>query len=142
IPRSRSRSIESRTCSRICRGSTVLVISRMRSASVDFPWSMWAMIEKFRMCAWSAIRRSNLGACGRTAHQPVHEAGHPALGVDRALAARAAALGDEAVDPGQLVLAAQLARPRLGERERLGEHRAERPQASLLVGQRGLHAVA
>jgi hypothetical protein len=22
----------------------------MRSASVDFPWSMWAMIEKFRMC--------------------------------------------------------------------------------------------
>ena len=25
----------------------------MRSASVDFPWSMWAMIEKFRMWAWS-----------------------------------------------------------------------------------------
>jgi hypothetical protein len=24
----------------------------MRSASVDFPWSMWAMIEKLRMC-WS-----------------------------------------------------------------------------------------
>jgi hypothetical protein len=23
----------------------------MRSASVDFPWSMWAMIEKFRMLA-------------------------------------------------------------------------------------------
>src|SRR5688572_26671067 len=27
----------------------------MRSASVDFPWSMWAMIEKLRMWAWSAI---------------------------------------------------------------------------------------
>jgi hypothetical protein len=23
----------------------------MRSASVDFPWSMWAMIEKLRMFA-------------------------------------------------------------------------------------------
>jgi len=33
------------------RGSTVWVVSRMRSASVDFPWSMWAMIEKFRMWA-------------------------------------------------------------------------------------------
>jgi hypothetical protein len=27
----------------------VWVSSRMRSASVDFPWSMWAMIEKLRM---------------------------------------------------------------------------------------------
>jgi hypothetical protein len=26
----------------------------MRSASVDFPWSMWAMMEKLRMCCWSA----------------------------------------------------------------------------------------
>ena len=25
----------------------------MRSASVDLPWSIWAMIEKFRMCDWS-----------------------------------------------------------------------------------------
>jgi len=55
IPRSRSRSIESSTWARIDRGSTVFVISRMRSASVDFPWSMWAMIEKLRMCAWSAM---------------------------------------------------------------------------------------
>src|SRR3954464_350952 len=41
---------------RMLRGSTVWVVSRMRSASVDFPWSMWAMIEKFRMWAWSAMR--------------------------------------------------------------------------------------
>src|SRR6478735_2529513 len=53
MPRSRSRSIESSTCSRIWRASTVWVSSRMRSASVDLPWSMWAMIEKLRMCAWS-----------------------------------------------------------------------------------------
>src|SRR3954451_22981152 len=52
MPRSRSRSIESSSCGRWLRGSTVPVISRMRSASVDFPWSMWAMIEKLRMC-WS-----------------------------------------------------------------------------------------
>ena len=31
------------------RGSTAPVSSRMRSASVDLPWSMWAMIEKLRM---------------------------------------------------------------------------------------------
>ena len=33
------------------RAMTVPVSSRMRSASVDLPWSMWAMIEKLRM--WS-----------------------------------------------------------------------------------------
>ena len=48
-PRSRSRSIESSTCARMSRPVTVFVTSRMRSASVDFPWSMWAMIEKLRM---------------------------------------------------------------------------------------------
>jgi hypothetical protein len=32
-----------------------LVSSRMRSASVDLPWSMCAMIEKLRMCAWSVM---------------------------------------------------------------------------------------
>src|SRR3989338_2812786 len=29
------------------------VNSRMRSASVDFPWSMWAMMQKLRM--WSSF---------------------------------------------------------------------------------------
>jgi hypothetical protein len=28
----------------------------MRSARVDFPWSMWAMIEKFRMWDWSTVK--------------------------------------------------------------------------------------
>jgi hypothetical protein len=55
--------MESRSCSRIWRGSTVWVISRMRSASVDFPWSMWAMIEKLRMRLWSTAMRGVEGSC-------------------------------------------------------------------------------
>ena len=47
IPRSRSRSIESRYWSRIERASTAPVSSRMRSDSVDLPWSTWLIIEKF-----------------------------------------------------------------------------------------------
>src|SRR5207245_10939908 len=49
MPRSRSSSMSSRNCADISRAETAPVASRMRSASVDFPWSMWAMIEKLRM---------------------------------------------------------------------------------------------
>src|SRR5215475_8919334 len=49
MPRSRSRSIESRTCSCILRSESAPVISSKRSASVDLPWSMCAMMQKFRM---------------------------------------------------------------------------------------------
>ena len=49
IPRSRSRSMESSTCSRISRFESVRVSSRMRSARVDLPWSMCATMEKLRM---------------------------------------------------------------------------------------------
>src|SRR3954453_19723943 len=49
MPRSRSMSIESRYCSRMSRASTAPVSSRMRSDSVDLPWSIWAMIERLRM---------------------------------------------------------------------------------------------
>src|SRR6266851_4881438 len=49
MPRSRSRSMESRTCSCISRCVSAPVISRRRSASVDLPWSMCAMMQKFRM---------------------------------------------------------------------------------------------
>src|SRR6185295_12739575 len=31
------------------RPATVLVNTRMRSARVDFPWSMWATMQKFRI---------------------------------------------------------------------------------------------
>ena len=33
------------------RASTTPVSCSMRSASVDLPWSMWAMMQKFRICA-------------------------------------------------------------------------------------------
>src|SRR5215471_8139161 len=49
MPRSRSRSIVSRYCARISRASTAPVSSSRRSASVDFPWSMWAMMLRQRM---------------------------------------------------------------------------------------------
>src|SRR3989338_7537191 len=50
IPRSRSSSMESKTCSRILRASIVWVISNIRSAKVLLPWSICAMIEKFLIC--------------------------------------------------------------------------------------------
>src|SRR5438552_12522806 len=49
MPRSRSRSIRSRNCSRISRSETAWVSSSNRSASVDLPWSMWATMQKFLM---------------------------------------------------------------------------------------------
>src|SRR5882757_5461665 len=51
MPRSRSMSIRSRYCARMSRSATTPVIPSMRSASVDLPWSMWAMMQKFRICA-------------------------------------------------------------------------------------------
>src|SRR5215471_21693560 len=48
MPRSRSRSMESSTCSCISRCESAPVISSRRSASVDLPWSMCAMMQKFR----------------------------------------------------------------------------------------------
>ncbi len=62
IPRSRSMSMRSRYCARIARASTTPVIWSIRSASVDLPWSMCAMMQKFRIssggvaCGCSAVR--------------------------------------------------------------------------------------
>src|SRR3954469_9343635 len=70
MPRSRSNSIESSSCGRCLRGSTAPVTSRMRSASVDFPWSMWAMIEKLRMLPAGARTPSMLGGGGVTPPSP------------------------------------------------------------------------
>ena len=55
MPFSRSRSIESSTWLVIWRASIVCVSSRIRSASVDLPWSTWAMIEKLRRRAWGML---------------------------------------------------------------------------------------
>ena len=49
MPRSRSMSIESRYWSLMSRAFTAPVSSRMRSESVDLPWSMWATIDRLRI---------------------------------------------------------------------------------------------
>jgi hypothetical protein len=49
MPRSRSMSIASSSCSFISRADTVLVDWINRSASVDLPWSMCATMEKLRI---------------------------------------------------------------------------------------------
>ena len=49
-PRSRSKSMESSTCSAISRSLSPPHTWISRSERVDLPWSIWAMMEKFRMC--------------------------------------------------------------------------------------------
>ena len=55
IPRSRSSGIRSRYCACIERIGTVPVISSRRSASVDFPLSICAMMTKLRICSIAVI---------------------------------------------------------------------------------------
>src|SRR3954470_12140943 len=86
IPRSRSSSIESSSCSRMSREATVWVISRMRSASVDLPWSMWAMIEKLRMRLWSDKRPPRIEAGSGDRHH-----GDPPVGEEAGRSGRARA---------------------------------------------------
>ena len=50
IPFSLSKSISSSTCASISLEDSVLVNSISLSARVLFPWSMWAIMQKFRMC--------------------------------------------------------------------------------------------
>src|ERR1041384_3005232 len=49
MPRSRSISMVSSTCSRISRASRPPQAWISRSARVDLPWSIWAMIAKLRI---------------------------------------------------------------------------------------------
>src|SRR5688500_8297713 len=60
MPRSRSRSMESSTCSCISRASRPPQVWIRRSASVDLPWSTCAMIEKWRICCCSGGKRDAL----------------------------------------------------------------------------------
>jgi hypothetical protein len=55
MPRSRSISIESSTCSRILARVEPPQYWISRSAKVDLPWSIWAMIAKLRIWARSVI---------------------------------------------------------------------------------------
>src|SRR5687768_9931727 len=50
MPRSRSISMLSSTCSFISRVSSPPQVWISRSARVDLPWSIWAMIAKLRIC--------------------------------------------------------------------------------------------
>ena len=54
-PFSRSKSMESRICSVVSRSGTVPVKCNNRSAKVDLPWSIWAMMQKLRI--WEVIPR-------------------------------------------------------------------------------------
>src|SRR2546430_730514 len=54
IPRSRSNSMLSRNWSCASRAETVPVFSSSRSERVLLPWSMCAMIEKLRRCAFAS----------------------------------------------------------------------------------------
>jgi len=54
MPRSRSMSMESSTCSTISRSASAPVAWINRSASVDLPWSIWAMIAKLRILSMAA----------------------------------------------------------------------------------------
>src|SRR5436190_16679954 len=63
MPFSRSRSIESRTWLVIWRASIVCVSSSNRSASVDLPWSIWAMIEKLRRRSWGMVTGRQCSPC-------------------------------------------------------------------------------
>ena len=57
MPRSRSIGFESSTCASISRASRPPQSWMMRSASVDLPWSTWAMMEKLRMCCMRGLGR-------------------------------------------------------------------------------------
>src|SRR5260221_61296 len=66
MPRSRSMSMESSTCSTISRSASPPVDWMSRSASVDLPWSICAMIAKLRMLGM-ALRADRLGRGGARA---------------------------------------------------------------------------
>src|ERR1700686_5938444 len=74
MPRSRSRSIESRTWACISRMASDPVSSSNRAASVDFPWSICAIIAKFRMreASIEVLRFYRRGKCDAGA--PAREA--------------------------------------------------------------------
>src|SRR5439155_11973344 len=60
MPRSRSMSIESSTCSTISRSARPPVDWISRSASVDLPWSICAMMAKLRIFSMAAFMARGL----------------------------------------------------------------------------------
>ena len=78
MPRSRSISMESSTCSTISRSASPPVCWISRSASVDLPWSIWATMEKLRMLSigWAVMGGGIAGR--RRRRKPGSLAGQPA----------------------------------------------------------------
>src|SRR5262252_6157175 len=70
MPRSRSMSIRSRYCARISRSPTTPVSCSIRSASVDFPWSMCAMMQKFLMISMGVRPTAGAAAAGEVTRRP------------------------------------------------------------------------
>src|ERR1041385_9082331 len=120
MPRSRSSSIESSTCSDISRSARPPHIWMKRSASVDLPWSMWAMIEKFRM--WLC----GINKEGARRHPP--QAAILAQLGDRFLRQSVAAELDTVLEQHWNVLAVEVFEASIGVDIDLGEGDAERPQ--------------
>src|SRR5262245_33831002 len=65
IPRSGSISMESSTCSTISRSARPPVVWISRSANVDLPWSIWAMIAKLRILSMAAFMARGLALVSR-----------------------------------------------------------------------------
>src|SRR3989338_3857308 len=81
MPRSRSSSIWSRYCGFMRRASTVFVASSSRSARVDFPWSMWAIITKLRIfCIAGQAYRTQLRSSNLLERKRRHHALRRVLG--------------------------------------------------------------
>jgi small subunit ribosomal protein S20 len=108
------------------RASTTPVCWSIRSARVDFPWSMWAMMQKFRMTEGSVAPGCGTGTeSSRTGGQGGGRAdlGHGqaygyserSLHPDRSL--RASARSDESVPVANIK--SQIKRNRTNERARL-----------------------
>src|SRR5882672_1873440 len=76
IPRSFSRSIESRTWSTAFLASMVPVRDRSRSARVDLPWSMWATMEKLRIRSMAIRLRIPRPCAGRRVPGPLQNPRH------------------------------------------------------------------
>src|SRR4249919_2328317 len=102
MPRSRSIGLESSTCASISRASRPPQIWMMRSASVDLPWSTWAMIEKLRMSCIGGGERRPVAESPVLSHRPRCQ---PALnGLARVLSTGNSG-GRDGHQPGALVVA-------------------------------------
>src|SRR5213594_239838 len=84
MPRSRSRSMPSSTWSDISLLESAPVSSSIRSDSVVLPWSMWAMMQKFRISRGSMGSRSEVeagvGVQRKVGDLALHEPAPPDLG--------------------------------------------------------------